>query len=167
MNGYNGLGNAFGNNNQYDSARIYFYKALSIDPKFAFSYLGIGNTFFKQKEYDSAMPYYRTVITLDSLNLNAYTFLSACLFLKNNIDSSAYYLKQILNNKIADQLTYKIGGFISEFYEGKKMFDTEIEITRLLYNYDSVYHIPGVDSIQRRNLLNNLAFAYLNTGKDC
>jgi hypothetical protein len=108
---------------------------------------------------------YRTAIALDSLNLNAYTFLIECLAFKNEADSSAYILKQIIGHKIADASTYRFGVVISNYYQDKKLFDKETEITRLLYNYDSAYHVPGVDSSQRANLLNNLAYAYLFNGQ--
>jgi tetratricopeptide (TPR) repeat protein len=161
---YYNLGFLFLNQNQYDSAKYYINETIDINPKYAFGYLGRGNIFFKQKQYDSAMLNYRTAIALDSLNLNAYTFLSACLAFKNEPDSSAYILKQITDHKIADVSTYRIGAVISNYYQNKKLFNKETEIARLLYNYDSVYHVPGLDSSQKRNLLNNLAFAYLNTG---
>jgi tetratricopeptide (TPR) repeat protein len=134
---------------------------IKIDPKYALGYVGIGNIFYQQKEYDSAVLNYRTAIALDSLNLNAYTFLSVCLFFKNEVDSSSHILKQLIRDKIAEASTFKIGMILSNYYQGKKLFDKEIDITQPLYNYDSAYQIPGIDSFQRRNLLNNLAYAYL------
>ncbi|MGH2565498.1 MAG: tetratricopeptide repeat protein, partial [Ginsengibacter sp.] len=164
-NGYNGLANTFLNEKQYDSAKIYFNKAIGIDSKFVFGYLGIGNILYQQKLYDSAMTFYRAVVTLDPLNTNANTLLSACAYLKNDIDSSAYFLKQVLKKKIASQTAFNMGEFIANNYQQKKMYDKELDIARLLYNYDSVYNVPGVDSIQKRKLLNHLGYAYLYTGK--
>src|SRR6185312_5978740 len=37
--------------------------------------------------------------------------------------------------------------------------------TQAIYDYDSAYHITGVDSSQKANLLNNLAYGYLFIGK--
>ncbi|HEY5464975.1 MAG TPA: tetratricopeptide repeat protein [Hanamia sp.] len=162
---YYNLGVLFYNQNKFDSAREYYNKAIAIDADYANAYNGIGNIFFKQKEYDSAMMYYRTVIPLDSLNLNAYNLLSACLGIKVQIDSSAYVLKQIIKHKIADSSTFRIGIIISNYYQEQKSFDKEIDITQLLYNYDSAYHIAGVDSSQKANLLNNLAYAYVFNGQ--
>jgi len=44
------------------------------------------------------------------------------------------------------------------------MYDKELNMTRLLYNYDSVFNVPGVDSIHKKDLLYKLAYSYLFTG---
>ena len=54
---------------------------------------------------------------------------------------------------------------ISNYYQERKLYDKEIDITQLFYNYDSVYHVVGIDSSQKTNLLNNLAYGYLFNGE--
>jgi tetratricopeptide (TPR) repeat protein len=140
-------------------------KSIAINPNYSFGYLVIGNIFFNQKEYDSAMLNFRKAIRLDPANQRAYTFLSVCFVLKKEPDSSILILNQLINKKIADASALKVALLISNYYQDKKSFDKEIGITRLFYDYDSVYHIPGIDSSQKAILLNNLAFAYLFNGQ--
>ena len=77
------------------------------------------------------------------------------------MDSSVYFLKKILKYKIADSSTFKIGRILSDQFQQNKLFAKEIEITQPLYDYDSVYNVPGVTREQFRSLADNLAFAYL------
>lgn len=161
---YYNLGFIFYTQKHYDSSKYFFYKSVNIDPDFESGYNGLANTFFQQQLYDSAIINFRSVIKIDSLNITANTFMSACLLLKNEIDSSAYYIKKLIINKIANQFTFNIGSYIITNYETSKKYGKELEMTRLLYNYDSVYHVPGVDSVHRKALLNTLAFSYLFTG---
>ncbi len=144
------------NTNNWDMLYSFFYGQTQYDS---------AQNYYNQKQYDSAIFHFQNVISLDSLNLNAYNLLVSCFGVKQNLDSSAYYFTKMLENKIANQRTYELGSILSNSYQENKLFDEEIKITRLLYNYDSTFHIPQVDSNQRANILDNLAYAYLNTGQ--
>jgi len=161
---YYNVGFIFYTQKRYDSSKYFFYKSISIDPEYANGYNGLGNIFFQQQLYDSAILNFRAVIKFDSLNVTANNYLSACLLIEHNNDSSAYFLKKLIKNKAANGFTFTVGVYILSSYENKKMYDKELEIARLLYNYDSVYEIPEVDSTYKKNLLYSLAFSYLFTG---
>ena len=162
--GYYNLGFLFYSQKNYDSSKYFFYKSVNIDSEYTNGYNGLGNCFFQQKIYDSAIVNFQKVIKLDSLNVNANTLLSACLLIKNNTDSSAYFLKKLILNKIANQFAFVLGSYIISSYQNNKMYDKELNMTRLLYNYDSVFNVPGVDSIHKKDLLYKLAYSYLFTG---
>lgn len=160
----NNIGFLFAQNKQYDSARVYFSKAINCDSKYTKAWCSIGFIFEQNKQYDSSKIYYRKAIGIDPEYKYAYNELGYIFMNEHQYDSTTYILKEIINHKIADASTIRVSVALSNYYQDKKSFNKEIEITRLFYDYDSVYHIPGVDSSQRRTLLNNLAFAYVNTG---
>ena len=60
------------NNKQYDSARIYYHKAISIDPKFTDAYNNLGLLFESQNQSDSAKYYYYKAISIEPKYRNAY-----------------------------------------------------------------------------------------------
>jgi tetratricopeptide (TPR) repeat protein len=140
---------------------MYYRKTLQIDPKYTNAFINLGLLFFNQKQYDSAILNYHNVLAFDSLNVNAYSYLIISLFLKNDLDSTVYFLKKILKYKIADSSTFKIGRILSDHFQQNKLFEKEIEVAQLLYDYDSVHNVAGVTSEQFRSLVDNLAFAYL------
>jgi tetratricopeptide (TPR) repeat protein len=164
-NAYNNLGLIFLKMNQYDSAKGSFLKAAKIDTTFLNPYSSIADIFITEKKYDSAKIYFNKVLLLDSLNTHALNLLSLVAFIQNNVDSSEYFYNRILNMKAASATTYKIGVYISSYYQNLKQYDKEIKIAQRLYDYDSVYKIADTDSTDRVYLLDDLAYAYLYSGQ--
>lgn len=162
---YLSLGNTFYDTKLYDSAKINYRKAIGLFPKYLAAYNNLGDVFYSQKIYDSAKPAYQNVLLIDSLNTHANNYLSLTAFNTAKIDSAVIYLNKLFNTKRANYMTYRIGLAIAGFYQNLKWFDKEISFAEYLYNYDSVNNILYVDSSERAELLDILAFAYLNTNQ--
>ncbi len=164
IDGYNGLGNVLKIEKKYDSAQSYFYKAVGIDPKNTFALNNLGNIFLNKKQYDSAGIYYRRTIGVDPKYTDAYDNLGLVSFYQNRYDSVAYFLEKIIEDKIPNQSTFVITDFVSGKYAENKLYNKELDLTRLLYNYDSVCKVAGVDSSYKKLLIFNLGFACLFSG---
>ncbi len=162
---YLSLGNTFYDTKLYDSAKVSYRKAIALFPKYLAAYNNLGDVFYIQKIYDSAKPVYQNVLLFDSLNTHANNYLSLIAFNTAKIDSSIMYLSKLFNTKRANYITYRIGLAVAGFYQNLKLFDKEISFAQYLYNYDSVNSILYIDSSERKELLDILGFAYLNTNQ--
>lgn len=65
------LGNFFDEMKEYDSAVVYYRKAIEADPAFIPPYLESGNVYMKIEQNDSAIHYYSKTIALDSTSATA------------------------------------------------------------------------------------------------
>ncbi len=79
----------------FDTARMYFRKAIAIKPDFASAYYNMGYAWELQSVYDSAIRYYKIVLSLDSANVQVRSRLANAYF-RNNQPDSAYYQNNII-----------------------------------------------------------------------
>jgi len=103
--GYNASGS-----NEYDKAILYYQKAISINPEYAYAYSGIGFVYFSEGNYDKTIEMYRKAINLNSGNAKAYVYMGLCYDHKGNYDQAiTLYEKAIRINPENAGIYYSLG----------------------------------------------------------
>lgn len=90
------LGNLFYDNEQYDSAKAYYLKALRFDSTETTALYNLGLVHDVQKNYEKSISYYRKVIRLDSTYTKAYSSLGDAFINADKNDSAAKYYQLYL-----------------------------------------------------------------------
>jgi len=125
--------------------------------------------FYTPKEYDLAMAILQGRNRVRLLNPNAYSFWVHTSLLRWG-RFTTYVLRHIIKHKncrcinFRSEVQYQINN-----NQGQKnclVKEKTPHYTKRLYDYDSALSRPWVDSSRTAaNLLNNLAYVYLNTGE--
>jgi tetratricopeptide (TPR) repeat protein len=84
--------------NKFDSAILYYTKALQINPRQVLAYIGMGNIYKNVKdEYDKAISNYSAALKIDSTNKETYYNIAWCYNAKTDYDNAIIYALKALD----------------------------------------------------------------------
>ena len=103
---YAGVGLFYMGTKSYDSAIVYFKKAVEMDPSYIAGYNNIGASYMNLEESDSAFAYYRKAVNLDSTYPNAALNLGLLYHSLSKYDSAIIYLQKAIRLNPSNGRTY-------------------------------------------------------------
>jgi len=91
---YLGYGNALLLDIQYDSAMVYYDKAIEINPDYVYAYYNKSVARYNQNRYDEAIQFSRQALQVDETYTDALTMIADSFYAKQRLDSALHYYER-------------------------------------------------------------------------
>jgi tetratricopeptide (TPR) repeat protein len=137
---------------EYDSASLYYRRALQLEPAQSTALLGLGNVKLAREEYDSGLFYFNQVLEANSSDEGALNGKGLCYFYTQRYDDAIKQCKEILalNSSNADALL-----LMGDCFYNQEQYDSAIR-----------YYEPGYELGRRSRLLCHImAYIYDKKGQ--
>ncbi|GEM_PF-4102826 len=133
----------------YDHAREWFYKAISINPHYADAYLGIGDIYYINHQFNQAIMYYRRLLKIAPEHINAYMRIADIHTINGNYQGAIAMYEKLTNINLSIKMNNKenIQVYISmaNLYDKMHLNQKAIEILqRLIVTSVTARSIPDV-----------------------
>jgi tetratricopeptide (TPR) repeat protein len=134
--------------NNYEQAREYISKAISLNPEgTADMLITAGQDFIEQEEYQMALDYFDDALLFDKEDISLYDDIAFCLDkLKRSEESLSYYLKYLDQDPFSDYVWFNVGTLYArnkDYDKAMEAFDYAIALnsqnSSALYNKAVVY----------------------------
>jgi tetratricopeptide (TPR) repeat protein len=149
--GYYQQAESYRMNSQFDSANIYYYRALSEDPDNTMTYLGLGYNYLALNQYDSAMQYFGRILQEEPENEEVGYNYALAAYYAHKYDESVDALRDIVNFNESNSEAYILAGH--NFYDRQnydsaiswyeKGYDRGARSTELMHIMGYIYQTKG------------------------
>lgn len=103
---YNSLADAFYSMTQYDSAIVYYQKAIALDASHSNYYVNLGSSYYFLQKFTESVPYFEKALAMDSSYTVAYPKLAYGYMITKKYDNAINYYNKILSRDTTGQAIY-------------------------------------------------------------
>lgn len=131
---YLGYGNALLLDTQYDSAVLYYDKALALNPDYVYAYYNQAVARYNQKRYDEAIVFAKHALDLDETYTDALSMTADSFYAKERFDSALYYYESAYKNGMRSAWVSHVMAYL---YDRKGERTQAIQFYKEALSYDS------------------------------
>jgi tetratricopeptide (TPR) repeat protein len=102
----NSLADAFYSFGNYDSAIVYYKKAIALDASHSNFYVNLGSSLYYLQKYAESVPYFEKALAMDTSYIFAYPRLAYGYMITKKYNEAVNLYNKILSRDTTDQSTY-------------------------------------------------------------